>query len=190
MRIAIDLCGVVAQFNLSFAQLLQRIQRVDVDIFASDFPKVWSWPEHYGWSTDTINRAWAEVKASGFFWKMLFPYPSAHEDLKFLESLKPKHEIYFITSRLGGTAKPETEEWLAARGITNPTVIISSKKGLVCKGLEADVIIDDSPDNLLDVFGASINTKCVLFNRPYNVGYRNYFWGTCDSIREGLKNVV
>jgi len=74
-------------------------------------------------------------------------------------------------------------------GITNPTVIITDKKGLICKGLEADIIIEDSPDNLLDVFASSIKTKCVLFKRSYNKGFWNYFFGTVDSVREALKDV-
>jgi hypothetical protein len=69
-------------------------------------------------------------------------------------------------------------------------VIVTANKGLICKGLNADMIIDDSPDNLLDVFGASINTKCVLFKRPYNVGFHKYFFGTVDTIREAVKDVV
>jgi len=190
MRIAIDLDGCLADFNLAFAQMLNRIEHKTIDIYADAFPVVWHWPEHYGWQAETIEKAWTEVRESGFFWKLLFPYPTAQEDLKFLNSLRKEHEIYFLTNRVGKSAKIEAEEWLASRNFPYPTVVICAKKGLFCKALDIDVIVDDSPDNLLDAYGASINTKCILFKRPYNQGNWDHFPGTVTSIREALCSVV
>jgi hypothetical protein len=94
-----------------------------------------------------------------------------------------------VTNRRGVTAKKETEKWLHGRGLHNPTVIICKDKGTLCKGLGADIIIDDSPDNLLDVYGASIKTKCVMFKRPWNVGYWGHFPGTVSTVREALSDI-
>jgi len=189
MKIMVDLDGVLCDFNFAFAHLMNGVEYKDVDLYSENFPAVWNWFPHYGWHPETTARAWAEVRECGFFWKLLQPYPNAYEDLKHLSNLSKTNDIYFITNRPGKTAKAESEEWLASRGIVNPTVIVSDKKGLVCKGIGIDIAIDDSPDNLLDIFASSHATKCILFKRPYNVGYWSYFWGTVTNVREALNGI-
>lgn len=187
MRIAVDVCHVLADFSHSFAKLMNSIQSRPVDIYDPSFPVCWQWFEHYGWSDETIQKAWTEVKFSGSFWKFLHPLPNAYEDLKFLNAIQKYHDIYFVTNRPGPTAKQETEEWIAGRGYLNPTVVISGKKELFCQAADIDIIIDDSVDNLLKI---KSGTKTILFKQPHNKAHWGYFGGTVNTIREALCSVV
>lgn len=191
MKFAIDIDGVLADFNTGFAKILNWIEPRQVDIYAPDFPNCWNWPQAYGWSEDALARAWTEAKNCGYFWKMLQPYSTFYQDIQSIDKLRNEgHEIYFITSRVGRTAKLETEQWLGERGMGMPTVIVTShatEKGEICRTLNIDWMIDDSPDVLLNV---SRSTKTAMIARPWNVGYNGYFNKTVNSVREALADVI
>lgn len=186
MKFAIDVDGCLADFQISFAKILQRIQPIKVDIYDSSFPCCWDWMDYYGWDKETTARAWTEAENCGYFWKMLHPYPTVHADLKRLDYLRGcGHEVYFVTHRRGKTAKVETEDWLSARGMTNPSVIIceGDKKGDLCATLGINLIVDDAPSTLLKV---PEGIKTILMARPWNKDYQEYFNQTVTSIREAL----
>lgn len=188
MKILVDLDGVVADFNSAFARLLKRINpSIILDATAPDFPDCWNWPERYGYSKEDESKAWAEVKHSGVFWRSLFPYPNGYADVEHLNILQRTHEIYFVTSRPGVTAKRESEEWLRGMGFNGPTVIIcdSHSKADFVQAVKIDMVIEDKPETLLDCN----NTHTVLVRRPYNKGYWGYFNDTVDSVREAVRDV-
>lgn len=186
--IACDLDGCLVDFNSGFAKLLRSINpTVKLDPFDTLFPSVWDWPSHYGYSADDEIKAWTEVRNSGVFWRGLFPYATAWEDLELLNSKRDAWDIYFLTTRPGKTAKMESEAWLAQHGFKNPTVVISGDKQLFCEAVTASMIIDDRIDNLMNQSGA---VKTALFKRPYNEGYRGIFNMDVSSLREALKDVV
>lgn len=192
MTLGIDLDGVLVDFDIAFAKILNRIEPKSVDVYAKDFPNCWGWFEAYGWNADTIARAWTEAKSCGYFWKMLPPYPSFYEDIRLIDKLRNQgHEIYFITTRSGATAKLESEQWLSERGMGCPTVIMAPNKedkGAICRVLGVDWMIDDSPDVLLKMPIAI--TKSAMVARPWNVGYNGYFNKTVSSVREALADVI
>jgi uncharacterized HAD superfamily protein len=190
MVIACDIDGVVCDFNTGFAKVLKRINpQVKLDYLDPNFPTCWQWPQFYGYSNADEQMAWAEAKNSGVFWQSLFPYPTAWKDLEFLQSRRYFHDIYFVTSRPGRSAKQETEEWLKGHGFPSPTVVISSAhlKHKFCDAVGADVMIEDKPETLLDL---NHHTQTMLIKRPYNVGYWDYFNKTGESVREVLDHVV
>lgn len=189
MKILCDVDGVLADFNSGFARLLKRINPgVILDTTVSTFPDCWEWPQRYGYSKEDESRAWAEVKHSGVFWKLLFPFPNGYADVEHLNILQKTHDIYFVTSRPGPTAKRETEEWLQGRGFNNPTVIIcdSHSKADFVQAVGVDIVVEDRPETLLN---CSLDVQKILVRRPWNVGYWNYFNATADSVREGLHDV-
>ena len=186
--IAVDLDGVLIDFNSGFAKVLKQVApTVKLDVFDPRFPAVWGWPAHYGYTGDDEEKAWREVIHSSLFWKALFPYATAIADLEYLNQLQSKHDIYFVTTRPGDTAKQQSEAWLRGNGVDNPTVVICGAKAAFCTAVHADIIIDDKPENLLN---QSYKVQTALFKRPYNEGYWDYFNKTVSTVREALADVV
>ena len=63
--------------------------------------------------------------------------------------------MIFLTKRpetAGATAQVQSQRWLEARGFTLPSVfVVHGSRGLVAHALNLDFIIDDRPENCLDV---------------------------------------
>lgn len=77
-------------------------------------------------------------------------------------------DLYFVTSRVGRTAKAQTEMWLRERGIYHPTVIVSSEKGLVARAVGATHTLDDSPKQIRQMYEESPETSVYIMARKYN----------------------
>jgi phosphoglycolate phosphatase-like HAD superfamily hydrolase len=64
-------------------------------------------------------------------------------------------EVIFITQRpssAGDTTQIQTQRWLVAHGFDLPSVyVIKGTRGKVAEALSLDVVVDDRPENCLDV---------------------------------------
>ena len=64
-------------------------------------------------------------------------------------------EVIFITQRpstAGDTTQVQTHRWLVAHGYSLPSVyVIKGSRGKVAEALSLDVVVDDRPENCLDV---------------------------------------
>jgi phosphoglycolate phosphatase-like HAD superfamily hydrolase len=64
-------------------------------------------------------------------------------------------EVIFVTQRpssAGDTTQIQTQRWLASHGFDRPSVyVIRSTRGKVADALSLDVVVDDRPENCLDV---------------------------------------
>lgn len=165
MRAAIDLDGVIVDFVTSYCKLLMKIEpSIKVDPYDHSWVTRWEFDEIY--PEHVRKQAWTEIENSGGFWKYLFPYPNAQEDLRALEKLGKQHEVYFLTKRPGATAKWESEQWLRGNGFEHPTVVLCEHKANFCYACDIDLIVDDRPENLIGYIGD--RTKRYLFRRPWN----------------------
>jgi hypothetical protein len=74
-------------------------------------------------------------------------------------------EVIFLTKRppsAGATSQVQTQRWLAARGFPHPSVfVVQRSRGLIAAALALDVVIDDRPENCLDVVAES-QARAVL----------------------------
>src|SRR5215475_9946694 len=74
-----------------------------------------------------------------------------------LYSLVESHrwELIFLTSRpetRGDTAQAQSHRWLSKHGYMQPSVfVVHGSRGKIAASLELDVIVDDRPENCLDV---------------------------------------
>ncbi len=176
MRIGIDIDGVLADFNTAY------IQRV-IDVCGEDlFPPrpfeipCWEYPQHFGYSNESIKAVWAIIKADATFWERLPAYSYTGEALFYLRKCIVRgDDVYFITDRPGVDAKGQTERWLkqfdvSEKSVSHPTVLISAKKGWIARGLGLHVYIDDKVENCEQVVTESPETLTLMLTQGWNKG--------------------
>lgn len=74
-------------------------------------------------------------------------------------------DVLFITTRptaAGATTQVQSQQWLSARGFAMPSVyVVKGPRGKVAAALHLDAVVDDRPENCLDVAIES-NARAVL----------------------------
>jgi hypothetical protein len=98
---------------------------------------------------------WKEVCSRDNFWETLAEIePGALGRLSSLGRDR-RWEIIFLTSRpetVGDTAQAQSHRWLAAHGFPSPSIfVVHGSRGKIAAALDLDVIVDDRPENCLDV---------------------------------------
>lgn len=173
MIVALDMDGCLANFNEAYARILTSIHGMPYPIHDPNWPKQWHW-EREGAEAVTarqITQAWDQIKWDPDFWVELNPYPGVHEFLSFIRQfeLEPDNTVYFITNRVGRAPKWQTERWLKKHGgLLNPTVLLASEKGFVCKGLGVDYALDDAPQYCSHIKTFAPETNMIMLKRPWN----------------------
>lgn len=174
MKIGFDVDGVLADFSTGYQDVLKRVSGRDLFLpgDAEDAP-CWDWDKLRGYTAEERAAAWTWIKANPTFNLNLVPLENLATLRLFIRDLERKHEVYFITSRVGERPKRFTEIWLTAHlqyVDSLPTVLIAQhrSKGLFAKGLGLDVYVDDNYENVQDVAELSPTTRTYLRTRRYN----------------------
>lgn len=111
------------------------------------------------------ERVWRAIEATPNFWTTLRPLEKGA--VKRLYQLTGEHnwEVFFITQRpatAGGTVQWQTHKWLVGQGFNTPSVIpLSGGRGKCASALQLDYLIDDTPQNCVDVLSDS-STRAIL----------------------------
>lgn len=98
---------------------------------------------------------WNAVCARENFWETLDEIEPG--SLARLYSLAQTYrwELIFLTSRpetRGDTAQAQSHRWLASHGYPAPSVfVVHGSRGKIAAALQLDVLVDDRPENCLDV---------------------------------------
>ncbi len=140
---------------------------------------------------------WRAIEETPNFWTMLKPLePGA---VKRLYELTIEHnwEVFFITQRpatAGANVQLQTHTWLVEHGFATPSVIpLSSARGKCAAALQLDYLIDDTPQNCLDVLADSA-TRAILLVHPddslADTSARRLGIGTAHSIHDVLDVLV
>ena len=101
------------------------------------------------------SRLWRHVESIDGFWESLSEIePGIVAKLGAL-STDRRWEIIFLTKRprsAGATAQLQTQRWLESRGFRLPSVyVVQGSRGRIAAALGLDFVVDDRPENCLDV---------------------------------------
>jgi hypothetical protein len=101
------------------------------------------------------RRLWKHVESIDNFWQTLRECePGVVERLGRL-ARERRWEIIFLTKRpesVGITAQLQTQVWLESRGFRLPSVyVVQGSRGRIAAALGLDIVVDDRPENCLDV---------------------------------------
>jgi hypothetical protein len=101
------------------------------------------------------RRLWRHVESIENFWEGLAELePGVIERLARITSDR-RWEIIFLTKRpetAGVTAQVQTQRWLESHGFRMPSVyVVQGSRGRIAAALGLDIVVDDRPENCLDV---------------------------------------
>ena len=101
------------------------------------------------------RKLWRHVESIENFWETLQEIePRAIQRLAELASER-RWEIIFLTKRpesVGATAQLQTQRWLESKGFRLPSVyVVQGSRGRIAAALGLDIVVDDRPENCLDV---------------------------------------
>jgi hypothetical protein len=172
LRIAVDLDGVVAdmhgelarQAELLFGGALtgRRSARVapampNAETSNADPPAQPDLPsiETLPLTSREQRRLWRHVETIENFWETLEEVEPGMVRRLATIATDRRWEVLFLTTRpssAGATQQLQTQRWLASKGFVLPSVyVVRGSRGRIAAALDLDFVIDDRPDNCLDV---------------------------------------
>jgi 5'(3')-deoxyribonucleotidase len=115
--------------------------------------------------TRNRDRVWRTIEATPNFWTTLKPLENGAVKRLYQLTGELNWEVFFITQRpatAGGTVQWQTHKWLVEQGFNTPSVIpLSGGRGKAAAALRLDYLIDDTPQNCVDVLSDS-STRAIL----------------------------
>jgi hypothetical protein len=101
------------------------------------------------------RRLWRHVESIENFWGTLVELePGVTQRLAAIAADR-RWEVIFLTKRpetAGATAQLQSQRWLESKGFTLPSVyVVQGSRGRIAAALGLDIVVDDRPENCLDV---------------------------------------
>ena len=172
MRIAFDLDGVLADLHGQFAATALRLfPELDTSVVTS--PEVGASPpdEEDPPTTPIVTPirpftrmplterqseiVWDALAAQENFWETLAEIEPGMIARRAALADERRWEMLFITSRprsAGRTVQRQSQRWLQRMGFPLPSAyVVHGSRGQIAKALQIDMVIDDRPENCLDV---------------------------------------
>jgi hypothetical protein len=171
MRIAFDLDGVLADLHSSFARAavelfpgLEReaIAAADLGVSppedgnqsgaAAPAPAAGPPPALTHAQSDAV---WQRLRTVEDFWETLDEIEAGAIERLAALSLEHRWEVLFVTSRPdapGKTVQRQSQLWLERKKFPLPSLyVVQGSRGQIAQALAIDVVVDDRPQNCLDV---------------------------------------
>ena len=169
-----DVDGVLAEYMLPYTTLLAQLSKSHVFTpYGHRDSLTWD-PEC---PSDVGRTEWSMAQSSAQDiiryrpnWWATLPVLASKADVSAVHKLSYETDLYFVTSRFGDGAKLDTEFWIRHHLEIIPTVIITgitARKGRFASAIDATHMLDDKPQNLMDVQWSS-EADGRLLKMPYN----------------------
>jgi len=111
------------------------------------------------------RRLWRHIATIENFWELLAEIEPGTIARLARVAAERQWEIIFLTKRpqtAGATAQVQSQRWLESKGFSLPSVyVVQGSRGRIAAALGLDIVIDDRPENCLDVVADS-TAKAVL----------------------------
>jgi hypothetical protein len=166
LRVAFDLDGTIADMYAALRQVAEQLFGPDELAHAAyDHTE-----QQTAREDDTESRkamaelhltarqqmqVWDRVKTVENFWNSLPELESGIVARIADVSTKRRWEVIFLTTRpivAGETVQLQSQRWLEAHGFSLPSVfVVQRSRGKVADALQLDAVVDDRPQNCLDV---------------------------------------
>lgn len=183
LRIACDLDGTVADMDAALQREARRLFGPDVALHAFPGDRMESAEDVEGHMTSDagartgsspralsareVRRLWEHVASLENFWASLGEVePGAVAQLA-TTARTLRWEVIFLTQRpssAGETTQVQSQRWLQAHGFELPSVMVMrGSRGKVATAFALDALIDDRPENCLDVLSDSKAKPILLW---------------------------
>lgn len=172
MRVGCDLDGVLADLHRAFAASALKLfpeidaaELIPADVGASppadddsqpaEAPPTPAEDREPPLSRRQVDDVWRHLASVTDFWETLDEIEAG--SVAKLAAIAEEHrwEVIFLTSRpyaQGRTLQRQSQRWLDRHGFTMPSVfVVHGSRGRIADALGLDVVIDDRPENCLNV---------------------------------------
>jgi hypothetical protein len=168
LRLAFDMDGVFADMDGELVRIAEQLFAAKISRRAAEPPTPELDDELDAAASDATppltglqltsrqqKRLWRHVATVDNFWETLQEIePGSIARLGAL-AMERRWEVIFLTRRpgsAGSTSQLQTQRWLEARGFPLPSVfVVRGSRGQIAASLGVDFVIDDRPENCLDV---------------------------------------
>ena len=177
LRIAFDMDGTLADFRSSYAEIEEQVfgaPKVEEEQSAPETREVEQHAataqanERRSLSRNTAGhreQVWRVIESTPDFWTRLKPLELGAVERLYQLTGEHNWEVFFITQRpatAGHTVQWQTHKWLVEQGFLTPSVIpLSGGRGKAASALQLDYLVDDTPQNCVDVLSDS-STRAIL----------------------------
>ncbi|HUU33971.1 MAG TPA: hypothetical protein VMW48_07890 [Vicinamibacterales bacterium] len=170
LRVAIDLDGTVADLSRAMHGVATRYfgaPRTAPSPPAAAPPTPSDRPalQDLALRPSEIDALWTEVLRTKNFWTTLDETESGIVARIAALAADRRWDVLFITTRptaTGETTQVQSQKWLHAHGFPHPSVyVVKGSRGKVASALDLGAVVDDRPENCLDVATESA-AKAVL----------------------------
>ncbi len=163
----IDIDDVLSDFNKKFLEIANENFKTPLNI------EIVHWNFHKsipGFTKKMEGYVFDIIRNTEDFYESLQPY-SKKEEFDLLSKLieNNEHSFYFITSRFetkGKSVEEQSQIWIKKYLKKDVNVFVSVNKGELCKELNIEIAIDDSPQHIIDLIDNGINT--YIMDWAYN----------------------
>ncbi len=163
LRIGCDLDGTLADLDSAFQREAERLFGTPADTGVSATRQ-----------SGRLRALWAHIGTIDNFWRTLQEVEPGAVAQMAAAAHAGRWEILFLTQRpatTGDTTQRQSQQWLEAHGFERPSVfVVSGSRGKIASSLDLDVVLDDRPQNCLDVVADSQAASMLVWRqRPERV---------------------